>query len=133
MNTSGEESKDGVEPSECKALVKHVLVSCSNLRFCGLMTIGKLGDTSSKCFDLLASLREDILADDELGSICPPKTEFELSMGMSGDFELAVRSGSTNVRIGSTIFGARPIKSTKSPQVSGASSHSHPTDGKEGA
>ena len=110
VNTSNEESKDGVEPSECKDLVRHVVTTCSNLRFCGLMTIGKLGDTSSACFDLLASLKDQILLDPDLCSLCPPKEHFELSMGMSGDFELAVRSGATNVRIGSTIFGARPKK-----------------------
>jgi uncharacterized pyridoxal phosphate-containing UPF0001 family protein len=114
VNTSEEESKDGCEPSECKELVKFVLTSCTNLQFCGLMTIGKLGDTTSKCFDLLASLREDIINDAEIGKISPPKEQFELSMGMSGDFELAVKCGATNVRIGSTIFGARAKKDATS-------------------
>lgn len=40
---------------------------------------------------------------------CPP-TSLELSMGMSHDFELAARMGSTNVRVGSSIFGARAPK-----------------------
>ena len=110
VNTSSEESKDGVEPSKCKDLVRHVVSTCPHLKFCGLMTIGKLGDTSSACFELLAGLKEEILADEELLPLCPPPTEFELSMGMSGDFETAIRAGATNVRIGSTIFGARPKK-----------------------
>lgn len=116
VNTSEEESKDGVEPHECKDLVRHVVTSCSNLKFCGLMTIGKLGDTSSRCFDLLASLRDEILDDQELSKMCPVKAEFELSMGMSGDFEVAIKSGATNVRIGSTIFGSRAPKAPKSPK-----------------
>jgi uncharacterized pyridoxal phosphate-containing UPF0001 family protein len=42
-----------------------------------------------------------------------PEHECELSMGMSGDFELAIEMGSTNVRVGSTIFGAREYTSKK--------------------
>jgi pyridoxal phosphate enzyme (YggS family) len=118
VNTSAEESKDGCEPADCKNLVKMVVTTCHNLRFCGLMTIGKLGDTTSTCFDLLAQIREDILKDVELSKVCPPKEAFELSMGMSGDFELAIRSGSTNVRVGSTIFGARAPKKPASPVAS---------------
>lgn len=41
MNTSGEESKYGVEPSECTALARHISDRCSHLRFAGLMTIGQ--------------------------------------------------------------------------------------------
>lgn len=108
VNTSAEESKDGAAPEQCRELVQHVLENCSNLVFCGLMTIGKLGDISSACFDLLAKLRKDILAL-ELAN-CPKPAEFELSMGMSGDYELAIKSGSTNVRVGSTLFGARAPK-----------------------
>lgn len=117
VNTSAEESKDGCEPAECKDLVRHVVNQCGNLHFCGLMTIGKLGDTTSACFDMLAGIRDDLLRDAELAKLCPPIDAFELSMGMSGDYELAVKSGSTNVRIGSTIFGARqPKQSTSATQ-----------------
>jgi pyridoxal phosphate enzyme (YggS family) len=110
INTSEEESKDGVEPEKCSELVKYVVQDCSNLKFCGLMTIGKLGDTTSQCFDILAGIREGLLKDPEFSKMCPPRDEFELSMGMSGDFELAIKCGATNVRIGSTIFGSRPKK-----------------------
>lgn len=110
MNTSGEESKDGVEPDNCKELVTYVVNSCPCLKFRGLMTIGKLGDTSSACFDLLASLKNRILEDSEFAPLFPKPEEFELSMGMSGDYELAIKCGATNVRIGSTIFGPRAKK-----------------------
>lgn len=108
VNTSQEESKDGTAPEHCRALVEHVLGQCGNLEFCGLMTIGKLGDASSACFDLLAALRQQLLSA-EIPN-CPSPDKFELSMGMSGDFELAIRSGATNVRVGSSLFGQRPAK-----------------------
>lgn len=64
------------------------------------MTIGALGDM--ECFDRLSACRDAVAA----GIGVEPQT-LELSMGMSGDFEEAIRKGSTNVRVGSTIFGAR--------------------------
>jgi len=106
VNTSAEESKDGVDPSECKSLVEHVTKNCPNLAFKGLMTIGRPGDES--CFDTLVQVRNSLLDDGELA--VPPITEFELSMGMSGDYEVAVRKGATSVRCGSILFGARAPK-----------------------
>ncbi|KFK43458.1 hypothetical protein AALP_AA1G127800 [Arabis alpina] len=103
VNTSGEESKFGVEPSGCVGLAKHVKEACLNLEFSGLMTIGMADYTSTpENFKMLAKCRSEVCK--ELGI---PEEQCELSMGMSGDFELAIELGSTNVRIGSTIFGAR--------------------------
>ncbi|VFQ93097.1 unnamed protein product [Cuscuta campestris] len=103
VNTSGEESKFGVEPAGCVSLVKHVTSSCPNLEFCGLMTIGMPDYTSTpENFKTLASCRSEVCK-----AIGITEDQCELSMGMSGDFELAIEMGSTNVRIGSTIFGAR--------------------------
>jgi pyridoxal phosphate enzyme (YggS family) len=110
VNTSGEESKEGVEPDQTTALVAHVLQKCPHLRFTGLMTIGKLGDPTPTCFELLANTATQVSK--TLKDILPPSEELHLSMGMSGDYELAIRYGSTNVRIGSTIFGKRPPKDT---------------------
>lgn len=98
VNTSGEESKSGVEPSECLNLCRHVVENCPQLRLEGLMTIGAVGDLS--CFDRLLELRDQVSKELELESL-------GLSMGMSGDFEEAIIAGATNVRVGSTIFGAR--------------------------
>lgn len=103
VNTSGEESKSGVEPSDCLELVKHVKQSCPNLKFSGLMTIG-MPDYSStpENFQTLLNCRSEICKVLEMAeSLC------ELSMGMSNDFEQAIKMGSTNVRVGSTIFGPR--------------------------
>ncbi|XP_024023210.1 pyridoxal phosphate homeostasis protein [Morus notabilis] len=103
VNTSGEESKSGVEPSECVELAKHVSLGCPNLEFCGLMTIGMLDYTSTpENFKTLANCRSEVCK-----ALGIAEEQCELSMGMSGDFELAIEMGSTNVRIGSTIFGPR--------------------------
>ncbi|XP_042461407.1 pyridoxal phosphate homeostasis protein-like [Zingiber officinale] len=103
VNTSGEESKYGVNPSGCLQLVKHVKFGCPNLIFSGLMTIGMLDYTSTpENFRTLSDCRSEVCR--ELGI---PEDQCELSMGMSADFEQAVEMGSTNIRVGSTIFGAR--------------------------
>ncbi|WOK97291.1 hypothetical protein Cni_G05999 [Canna indica] len=106
VNTSGEESKFGVDPSGCVQLVKHVKLECPNLIFSGLMTIGMLDYSSTpENFWTLSNCKAEVCK--ELGI---PEEQCELSMGMSADFEQAIEMGSTNVRIGSTIFGAREYK-----------------------
>ena len=97
VNTSGEESKSGCEPSEVLELCEQIIKDCENLELMGLMTIGAPGDLS--CFDALAECRSTV--EEKLG------VELELSMGMSGDYIQAIERGATNVRVGSTIFGAR--------------------------
>lgn len=103
VNTSGEESKYGVEPPSVVELAAHVARNCPHLKLAGLMTIG-MPDYSSRPenFECLSACRDAVAA--ELGV---PPSELELSMGMSGDYEAAIAMGSTNVRVGSTIFGAR--------------------------
>ena len=103
VNTSGEESKAGVEPDDVVALCKHVVDNCDALKLAGLMTIGA-PDTSETppCLVLLAKLREQVASELTLAV-----DDLELSMGMSGDMAAAIRLGSTNVRVGSAIFGAR--------------------------
>jgi pyridoxal phosphate enzyme (YggS family) len=105
VNTSGEESKSGVPPSGLVELVKFVLDKCPNLKFKGLMTIGAIDssdDLVNEDFKLLYNLRDEVCKELDL-----EQKDLDLSMGMSGDFEKAIIMGSTNVRIGSTIFGAR--------------------------
>jgi pyridoxal phosphate enzyme (YggS family) len=102
VDTSGEESKFGVDPAEVAALARE-LRAFTALRVRGLMTIAaNTGDREvvAGCFDRLASLLDPLR--DALGAPCD-----ELSMGMSGDFELAIEHGSTCVRVGTAIFGAR--------------------------
>lgn len=101
VNTSGEESKSGVSPgSEVMDLVKQISEQCTSLSIDGLMTIGAPGDHS--CFDTLKSCRDEVATILEKNA-----SELELSMGMSGDFEVAIAKCATSIRVGSTIFGQR--------------------------
>jgi PLP dependent protein len=107
MDTSGEDTKSGIDLIELPNLVDYILKECPILKIQGVMTIGAPDDKS--CFEKL------MIARNELATLleCPIET-LELSMGMSGDFEDAITYGATSVRIGSTIFGARlyPNKET---------------------
>jgi len=108
VNTSGEETKSGVEPGQEVALADYIAKSCPGLRLSGLMTIGMADYTSRpENFKCLKECRARVAKHFDR-----PEEEFEMSVGMSGDFEAAIAIGSTNVRIGSTIFGARPAKKT---------------------
>ena len=106
VNTSGEESKSGASPDDVSELCRQIAAECDRLNLVGLMTIGAPNDDS--CLDSLASCRDR--AAEALGV---PPSQLGLSMGMSGDFEVAIAKGSTNVRVGSTIFGARDYSNKK--------------------
>lgn len=112
INTSGEESKSGVEPEDASKLCQHIISSCPHLQLGGLMTIGAIArskastaETENEDFECLARVRETVARELGLG-----EEGLELSMGMSSDFEAAVRQGSTEVRVGTTIFGDRPAR-----------------------
>lgn len=104
VNTSGEASKYGLYPDEMPAFLR-ALPAFSALRVRGLMTLALLsaeGDRVRECFVLLRNLRERLRQDAPAGIVLD-----ELSMGMSGDFEIAIEEGATVVRVGQAIFGAR--------------------------
>ena len=111
VNTSSEESKHGCPPVKTSEIVRHILEKCDSLEFRGIMTIGKIGhDYSSGAnpdFVCLVETRERVCKEVGLR-----QDQMELSMGMSADFEQAIFAGSTNIRVGSTIFGAR-VNETK--------------------
>lgn len=125
VNTSGEPTKSGVAPgADVVALCRLVLTDCPHLRLLGLMTIGAIArsvattaETENEDFRVLAAQRDLVAA--ELGPLLRSGEEgegeggreLELSMGMSEDFEGAIAMGSSEVRVGSTIFGARGPKS----------------------
>lgn len=112
VNTSGEGEKSGVEPEDAAALCKHVIDRCPHLKLQGLMTIGAIARSQglstgqeNEDFVTLKKVRNAVVK--ELGL---QEKDLELSMGMSNDFESAIRCGSDEVRVGSTIFGERPPK-----------------------
>jgi len=113
VNTSGEDTKSGVEPKsdDLIALPKHIKENCKSLIFGGLMTIGMPDYTSRpENFLCLQECRKKVAE-----AIGVPELSLEMSMGMSGDYPQAiVAGGSTNVRVGSTIFGAREKKNMAS-------------------
>ncbi len=104
VNVSGEESKDGIAPEQAIALVREVAL-LPYLRIHGLMTMAPWFDNQEEARPYFRKLRE---LKDEIAEAGIPGVEMkELSMGMSGDYEVAVEEGATIVRIGTKIFGAR--------------------------
>ena len=107
IKISDEPTKAGLAPDEPEltSLLER-LPDLKNLKMRGLMTIAPLDDdleTARDCFRHLRTLRE-VLARQH------PRLDFrELSMGMSGDFEIAIEEGSTLVRIGTALFGERAV------------------------
>ena len=145
INTSGETAKGGVAPGPADAeggcgmvqLATHVVRACPRLRLVGLMTIGEAG-AGERDFEVLKEARdrlvralpadgawgEDVEGDGVDGVVsgvegAPPGTrrKLMLSMGMSGDFELALSAGSDIVRVGTGIFGSRPQKKGPGPDI----------------
>ncbi len=105
VNTSGEESKYGIDPDDLPELLMS-LRGLDSLNVRGLMTLAIFTDDQEavrRCFQILRRLRDEMRDfDPELVGLG------ELSMGMSGDFETAIEEGADVVRVGQSIFGARP-------------------------
>lgn len=102
INISGEESKFGADTESVKDLAKEA-ANCENITVAGLMTMAPFGVSEMELrfvFSSLRKLRENLEAEFDLD--LP-----ELSMGMSGDFEIAIEEGATMVRVGTSIFGKR--------------------------
>lgn len=106
VNSSGEASKFGLAPDEVLAFAQE-LPAFSALRVKGLMTLALFSadlERVRRCFVIMRDLRERLRQD------APDGLTFDgLSMGMSGDFEVAIEEGATVVRVGQSIFGARAV------------------------
>jgi pyridoxal phosphate enzyme (YggS family) len=104
VNTSYEASKFGAPPEAALELVEQ-LSRFETLHVKGLMTIGKLNATNDEtrhCFRLLKSIQTQIREKQF------PRVEMDvLSMGMSGDFQVAIEEGATLIRVGTSVFGPR--------------------------
>ena len=105
VNISGEEAKSGISPGGADVLVSSI-ASLPNLKLEGLMTMPPYFTDPEKArpyFRALRKLRDTLM--EEHGTRINLR---ELSMGMSGDFEVAIEEGATLVRVGTAIFGERP-------------------------
>lgn len=105
VNTSGEQSKSGLPPEQVLEFLAE-LPQYQSLRVTGLMTIALASEDDRRvraCFRTLRELRDRARQDGPGFS-----GDGELSMGMSGDLESAIAEGATCVRVGRSIFGARP-------------------------
>lgn len=102
VNTSGEETKSGCTIEQAEEICSNIKF-LDNIELSGLMTIGPFTDdisAISKAFEKLRLLRDAIST--SLSINLP-----ELSMGMSSDYEIAIKEGSTIIRVGTAIFGSR--------------------------
>jgi pyridoxal phosphate enzyme (YggS family) len=104
VNLSGEPQKSGISDDKVPELAETIL-GLPGLKLRGLMTMPPFFDEPERARPYFARLRE--LRDRLISSRVFPSDAFELSMGMSGDYEVAVEEGATMVRIGTLLFGSR--------------------------
>ncbi|WP_275003147.1 YggS family pyridoxal phosphate-dependent enzyme [Promicromonospora iranensis] len=120
VNVTGEESKSGAAPDDAGEFAAAV-AALPGLRLTGFMTIGarldgSAGDSAEGSpedtvragFARLRAIRDEVLASGAPGT----STATELSMGMTGDLELAIAEGATIVRVGTAVFGPRVTATT---------------------
>lgn len=106
INTSREASKFGLPPEEVSPFARE-LPAFTALRVRGLMTLAIFSDDKTRvrqCFRDLREIQQHLLQEGE-----PSQDWHGLSMGMSGDYEIAIEEGATIVRVGQAIFGPRPL------------------------
>ncbi|MCR5027521.1 MAG: YggS family pyridoxal phosphate-dependent enzyme [Methanobrevibacter sp.] len=104
VNMAGEESKFGIKPDETESLIREIS-TLEHVKVCGLMTIAPYTlepEENRKYFKGLRELSVDI-ASKNIDNVSMD----ELSMGMSGDYNVAIEEGSTMIRVGTKIFGER--------------------------
>jgi pyridoxal phosphate enzyme (YggS family) len=107
VDTTGDPAKGGCSVHDVAALVDHA--TDSGLRVEGLLTVGPTGGDSESARPGFRQVRALV---DQLGLA-------ECSMGMSGDLEVAVAEGSTQVRVGTALFGQRPPRRVAPPLITG--------------
>ncbi len=104
INVADEESKFGIRPEECETAAREI-AKLKNVRIKGLMTVAPFtedAETNRLYFRQMRELSVDI-ASKNIDNI----SMNVLSMGMTGDFEVAIEEGATHIRVGTGIFGAR--------------------------
>jgi pyridoxal phosphate enzyme (YggS family) len=104
VDLAGEATKFGLPPADAPPLFD-AAARCRAARIVGLMTLPPIPESPEDARRWFRRLRE--WRDERLAAGVPASMLAELSMGMSGDFEVAIEEGSTIVRIGTAIFGSR--------------------------
>ena len=104
VNAAGEESKFGVSPEETEKLIREIAV-LKNIKICGLMTIAPYVVDPEENRIYFAQLKQ-LLVDINAKNIDNVSMNV-LSMGMTGDYQVAIEEGATMVRVGTGIFGER--------------------------
>lgn len=105
VNSAEEESKFGITTEETGQLIREILDTCENIRIRGLMCIAPFEENPDDVRVYFAEVKKLY---DEYGKMEHPHLDFKyLSMGMSGDFQVAIEEGSNLIRVGTSIFGAR--------------------------
>ncbi len=97
INSAKEDSKSGVQPEEAVEIYKTILDNCPNIKLVGVMSIGAHVDERAiikASFDTTKKIYDELT----------PLGAKYCSMGMSGDFELAIACGSNMIRVGSSLF-----------------------------
>jgi hypothetical protein len=106
VDLAGEATKHGVPPDEVPRLFD-AAAACRAVRVVGLMTLPPVPERPEDARPWFRRLRD--LRDQCQGAGVPASMLRELSMGMSGDFDVAVQEGATMVRVGTAIFGSRDV------------------------
>ena len=105
VNTSGEESKYGLDPETVQPLIGFIGEECPRITINGLMTMAPLTDDERRIRRTFSGLRK---IHETLNTTPFPNIHLEaLSMGMTNDYEIAIEEGATHLRIGRAIFGER--------------------------
>jgi len=104
VSLAGEAQKSGAEAEEARQVLAS-LAQCAHTRCVGLMTMPPFFDEPDRARPIFARLRalRDELASEAMENV----SLAHLSMGMSGDFEVAIKEGATLIRVGTAIFGSR--------------------------
>lgn len=105
VNSAEEESKFGIKTEETGQMIQDILEQCENIRIRGLMCIAPFEENPEDARVYFAEVKKLY---DTYGQIQHERLDFKyLSMGMSGDFQVAIEEGSNLIRVGTSIFGVR--------------------------
>lgn len=97
INSSYEDTKSGVDPKDAINIYKQIVETCPNITLKGVMTIGANSEDEAK-------IKESFIITKKIFDDLKEFNPMYCSMGMSGDFELAIACGSNLIRVGSTLF-----------------------------